>query len=71
MQTRREKEKCIEEKSLLLLRIFFAVTRIRQNWLDVFVEQVNREEKSHADWTNWHILEQMNHNEKNKLLVSS
>ena len=25
---------------------------------------MNREEKSHADWTNWHILEQMNHGGK-------
>ena len=36
------------------------------------MEQVNREEKSHADWTNRHILEQMNREEKKaKMSVSS
>ena len=28
------------------------------------MERVNREEKSHADWMNWHILEQINREEK-------
>ena len=32
--------------------------------MDVFVERVNPEEKSRADWMNRHILEQMNHEEK-------
>ena len=33
---------------------------------------MNHEEKSHADWTNLHILEQMNREEKKrKLSVSS
>ena len=30
----------------------------------MFVERVNREEKSHVDWTNRHIVEQMDREEK-------
>ena len=56
-----KKRKALKKKSLLLLRSFFAVTRIRLIWLDIFLARVNREEKgqaeSHADWTNRHILE--------------
>ena len=38
----------------------------------MFLKQVNREEKSHADFTNRHILEQVNREEKKtKLAVSS
>ena len=58
-------------KKFALVAKFFAVTCTRLNWLEIFVERVNREEKSHADWTNRRILEQMNHEEKDKLLVSS
>ena len=36
-------------KTLLLLRTVFGVTRIRRNWLDIFVEQVNRE-KNKLHW---------------------
>ena len=46
--------------------------RIRLIKLDIFVERVSREEKSHADWTNRHISEQENREEKKtKLSVSS
>ena len=38
--------------------------------MDIFVKQVNCEEKSHADWTNRHILEQMNREEKKNKAVS-
>ena len=37
---------------------------IRLIRLDIFVERVNREEKSHVDWTNRHIQGQMNREEK-------
>ena len=38
----------------------------------MILNQVYHEEKSHADWTNWQILEQMNREEKNtKLSVAS
>ena len=50
-----KKRRALKKKSLL--RRFFAVTRIRLILLDIFAERVNREEKSHADWTNWHILD--------------
>ena len=40
--------------------MFFAVKHIQLIWLDLFVKQVNCEEKSQADWTNRHVLEQMN-----------
>ena len=55
------------------MRSFFAVKRIRLIWLDIFVERLNREEKSNADWTNRQILEQIEREEtkKTKLLVSS
>ena len=41
------------------------------DWLDILVERVNREEKSHADWTNRHILEQINREEKESTLSAS
>ena len=45
---RAEKKKSVEEKSLLLLQRFLAVTRIRLislDHLDIFAAQMNREEK--------------------------
>ena len=42
---RGENEKSIVEKKLLLLQRFSAVTRIPLIWYDIFIEQVNREEK--------------------------
>ena len=61
----------MKRKKFALVRRFFAVARIRLIWFDIFLEQVNREEKSHIDWTNRHILEQVNGEEKKtKLLVS-
>ena len=38
--------------------------------LNKSLAQVNREEKSHADWTNRHILEQMNREQKKGKTVS-
>ena len=32
--------------------------------MDIFIERLNREEKSRADWTNPYILEQVNREEK-------
>ena len=46
------------------MRRFFAVKRIVLILQDIFVEQVNHEEKNHADSTNRHILEKMNREEK-------
>ena len=46
---RKEKEKSIEEKKValtLLLRSFFTVTRIGLIRFDIFLEQINREEKT-------------------------
>ena len=59
-------EKRLKEKKMLSLRRFFVVTHIRLIWLDAFGEQVNHEEKSHADWTSMLILEQMNREERKK-----
>ena len=65
---RGEKENSIFAYVAKILR----VTRIWLIWLDEFLEQINREEKSHTDRTNWHILEQVNDEEKKiKLSVSS
>ena len=50
---------------------FFPIIRIRLIWLDAFVERVNREEKSHADWTNRHILKQNREEKNTKLSISS
>ena len=56
--TRRQREEHWTKKSLVLLqRFFFMVTRFQLIWLDIFVERVNREEKSHVHWTNRYILE--------------
>ena len=52
-----KKEKSIEEEKFAFVARFFAVTRIRLIWFDIFLARVNWEEKSHADWTNRHILE--------------
>ena len=38
--------------------------------IGLFVEQVNREEKSHADWTNQHVVEQINREEKKNKSIS-
>ena len=51
---------------MLLLQSFFAVTRIKLIWLDIFLAGVNREEESRADWTIRHILEQMSCEEKKR-----
>ena len=61
-QTHGKKVKSIEEKIKVFscLGGFFAVARFQLNLLDKFVEQVNREENRHADWTNWNISEQLN-----------
>ena len=64
LRSERTKKKTIEEKSLLLLRRFFTVTRIPLIGLDIFLVQVNHEEKSHADRTNRHISEQVNREDK-------
>ena len=51
---------------LLFLRSFFVVKGIRLIWFDRFLEQVNRKDESHAEGTNRHILEQVNHEKKKK-----
>ena len=48
-----EKEKSIEEKAFAFVATAFCgYTCIRLIWFDIFVERVNREEKSRTDWTN-------------------
>ena len=54
-QARRKREQHWRKEVYSCGKFFFAVTRIRLIWLDIFLTLVNREEKSHADWTNWHI----------------
>ena len=47
------------------MQSFFAIKRIRLIWLDILIEWVNREEKTHADWMNQHIFEEMNRERQN------
>ena len=67
-QTRGKKRRAL--KMFAFVQRFFAETRIRLIRLNIFVERVNRVEKSHVDWANWHILEQMNREEKKDKTVS-
>ena len=69
IETRGKKEKSNEEKKFVFFAKFFAVTRIWLIWLDIFVERVNSQKKSHADWTNRHMLEQMNHEKKRQTVT--
>ena len=39
---------------------------LRSRVFDIFVEQVNREEKSYGDWTNPYVLEKIDRGEKDK-----
>ena len=45
-------------KRLLLAKVFFCGYTYSTSLMGHIVEQVNREEKSHADWTKSAILEQ-------------
>ena len=68
-----EKEKSNEEKRRALVAKFFCGHAYLTDLIGhrPIRKRVNREEKSFNDWTNWHILEQINREEKKDKTVSS